>query len=190
MGIKDLAKLGFERDNERDKRATQLVARPATPHPPVRQPATGAATGAAAGAAAWVTADITSCRDAPDTAGAYQRPPQPSWRAADWRAYYDERATLRKHSGKRPRPDAERLAWGELQNEWHRLHGEHTPAWQCAGCQKPIGGQPVFAFPDGARAHDDLGCIAAYRKRWRSSATTALVEKGLPRPAVVPEDDS
>ena len=168
MGIKDLAKLGFERDKERDRCATQLVARPATPQPSVRQAAT-----AVRQPEATVRQPVT---------GAV------IWDAADWRAYYDERAAIREYDGQRPRPFAETLAWGELQNEWHRLHGDHPPAWQCAGCQKPIGGPPVFVFPDGARAHDDLGCIAAYGRRWRSAATAALVKLGLSRPATVPED--
>ena len=112
----------------------------------------------------------------------------PEWSVADWRAFYDERAAIREFDGQRPRAEAERLAWGELQNEWHRRHGERTPSWQCAGCREPISGQPVFAFPDGARAHDDLTCIAAYGKRWRSAATAALVKLGLRLPANATED--
>jgi hypothetical protein len=33
---------------------------------------------------------------------------------------------------------AKRLAWGDLENEWHHQHGKHCPSWQCAGCDAPL----------------------------------------------------
>lgn len=129
-------------------------------------------------------AGAAPCRDTSDTAGAHQRTPQAAWGAADWRTYYDEHATIREFDGRRPRPDAERLAWGELQNEWHLRHGESTPPWQCAGCGKPIGGREALALADGCRVHcdDGLRCLIAYGRRWRAAAARALTAMGLAPP--------
>ena len=35
---------------------------------------------------------------------------------------------------------AKRLAWGDLENEWHHQHGKRWPTWQCAGCDALISG--------------------------------------------------
>src|SRR6266478_5583403 len=48
---------------------------------------------------------------------------------------------------------AKRLAWSDLQNEWHTLHGRRWPAWQCAGCDEPISGLAALQLPDGNRVH-------------------------------------
>ena len=42
--------------------------------------------------------------------------------------------------GDRGWEEARRLAWGDLENEWHELHGWRWPSWQCAGCNAPLGG--------------------------------------------------
>src|SRR5262245_42120474 len=34
-----------------------------------------------------------------------------------------------------PENEAGRLAWGELQDRWHRLHGERVAADFCCGCR-------------------------------------------------------
>ena len=34
-------------------------------------------------------------------------------------------------AGKRDWEAAKCLAWGDLQNEWHKRHGRRWPAWQC-----------------------------------------------------------
>lgn len=83
--------------------------------------------------------------------------------------------------------EAARLAWGELQARWHRLHGERLPEWQCAGCGEPIGGAEALALGDGNRLHLDQAhrfeCLIAYGGRWRGVATRALVDLGLKPPA-------
>ena len=43
-----------------------------------------------------------------------------AWDAADWRAYYEERAAIREYDGQRPRPGAKRLAWGEMRSRMGR----------------------------------------------------------------------
>jgi hypothetical protein len=119
---------------------------------------------------------------APDVAA--PEPERARWGAADWRAFYDERAAIREYDGQRPRPEAERLAWGETLGEWHKANGSPPPSWQCAGCGEPIGGAPAMTLPDAARVHDvaGYGCLIAYGKRWRATAAKALAEMGVTPP--------
>jgi hypothetical protein len=78
---------------------------------------------------------------------------------------------------------AKRLAWGDLENEWHNQHGKRWPAWQCAGCEKPIGGLAALDLPDGNRVHvDPIDCLIRFGKRWRGDARKALVAFGLEAP--------
>jgi hypothetical protein len=59
------------------------------------------------------------------------------------RRYWHERFTALTFAwgaGKRDWESARRLAWGDLQNEWHKKHGRRWPTWLCAGCEKPVGG--------------------------------------------------
>jgi hypothetical protein len=75
------------------------------------------------------------------------------------------------------------LAWGDLQNEWHRVHGLRWPASQCAGCDAPIGGLRTLDLPDGNRVHfEPIDCLINFGNRWRSAANTALIGLGLEPP--------
>jgi hypothetical protein len=98
---------------------------------------------------------------------------------ADWRVRHRE--ALAYWSAFHPADEAAQLAWGELQIRWHRLHGEHLPQWQCAGCHEPIGGLAAMMLADGNRVHlgDDLNCLLAFGKRWRSAAASGLRALGL-----------
>jgi hypothetical protein len=56
-------------------------------------------------------------------------------------SYWRERFTARTFewlNGNRNWDTARRIAWGDLENEWHSIHGRRWPAWQCAGCGEPI----------------------------------------------------
>src|SRR5258708_2726269 len=98
----------------------------------------------------------------------------------DWRARYREALT---HWEALHADEGARLAWGELQNRWHRLHGERLPEWQCAGCGEPIARPPTLDLADGNRTHlDRLDCLIRYGERWRGAATRALVSIGLQPP--------
>ncbi len=100
-----------------------------------------------------------------------------------WRRHFQVRVITRGLTGARPRAEAERLAFGDLVVEWHRLHGERLPEWQCAGCDEPIGGLPALDLGNGNRAHlDRLDCVICYGVRWRGAATRALVSIGLQSP--------
>ena len=86
-------------------------------------------------------------------------------------------------AGKRDWQTARRLAWGDLQNEWHKKHGRQWPQWQCAGCEKPIGGLDAVNLSDGNRVHfEPIDCMIDFGRRWRGDARTALVGLGLEPP--------
>jgi hypothetical protein len=108
---------------------------------------------------------------------------------AFWRDLFEERAAIRQFDGGYNRAAAERLAWSELQNRWHRLHGERAPRHLCASCRRPIGEAPALDVIDGCRVHDDAGhdCLLRWGERWRDAATRAFVAVGLSPPA--PDDD-
>jgi len=102
--------------------------------------------------------------------------------ANSWTQRYDALA-FRASIGQRPWPDARRLAWGQLQNEWHSLHGHHSPSWQCAGCGSPIGGAAALDLPDGNRVHfEPIDCLVRFGRLWRHAADAALTSSGLTPP--------
>jgi hypothetical protein len=98
--------------------------------------------------------------------------------ATDWRARNQEAVA---HWGAlHPPAEAARLAWGELEDRWHRLHGARVPSWQCAGCGEAIAELPALDLADGNRVHlGDLECVIAYGDRWRGAATAGLRALGL-----------
>jgi hypothetical protein len=101
---------------------------------------------------------------------------------ADWRARHRE--ALAHWGALHPTERAAGLAWGEMQNRWHWLHGVRAPEWECAGCGEPIGGLAALTLADGNRLHlAKLGCPLAFGKRWRSEADAGLKALGLAPPA-------
>jgi hypothetical protein len=79
--------------------------------------------------------------------------------------------------------EARRLAWGDVENEWHERHGQRWPSWQCAGCNAPLGGSQALNLPDGNRVHfEPIDCLIRFGKRWRGDASEALVALGLEPP--------
>jgi hypothetical protein len=87
--------------------------------------------------------------------------------------------------GDRGWEEARRLAWGDVENEWHELHGRRWPSWQCAGCNAPIGGSQALNLPDGNRVHfEPIDCLIRFGKRWRGDASEALIAFGLGAPSL------
>jgi hypothetical protein len=99
--------------------------------------------------------------------------------ARHWHNRYRE--ALAHWGALHPAEEAAWLAWGELEDRWHRLHGARAPEWQYAGCGEPIGGLPALGLSDGTRVHsgDRLDCLFAFGERWRSEATAGLIALGL-----------
>jgi hypothetical protein len=87
--------------------------------------------------------------------------------------------------GDRGWEEARRLAWGDVENEWHDLHGRRWPSWQCAGCNAPLSGSQTLSLPDGNRVHfEPIDCLIRFGKRWRGDASEALVALGLAPPSL------
>jgi hypothetical protein len=105
-------------------------------------------------------------------------PPIGSW----WRERFAGKA-VQWFVGDRDWDAAKRLAWGDLENEWHHQHGRRCPSWQCAGCDAPIGGSQALNLPDGNRVHfEPIDCLIRFGKRWRGDASKALIALGLKPP--------
>jgi hypothetical protein len=133
-------------------------------------------------AKAEILAALASERAAPD-AGRDEHDAE--W----WRREFHVRTT-RWLIAPRTVDEAQRLAWGDLQNRWHDVHGRRVPSWQCAGCEKPIGGLPSVNQGDGNRVHQEpLECLIRFGKRWRGDATLGLLAFGLKRPDRVDDRD-
>ena len=78
---------------------------------------------------------------------------------------------------------AKRLAWGDMENEWHDQHGKRCPSWQCAGCDAAIGDSQALNLPDGNSVHlEPIDCLIRFGKRWRGAACDELVALGLEPP--------
>jgi len=88
-----------------------------------------------------------------------------------WRDLFDERAAHREFDGGYSRADAERLAFGEMILEWHRLLGVPPEPNHCAGCGNELPGEGGLCLCDGAYVHFDgvrgVDCIVKYRKKCR-----------------------
>jgi hypothetical protein len=116
---------------------------------------------------------------------AAQRGPEcaPQAYVISWGARYRQRVVdwIR---GSRRKDEAERLAYGELLDEWRNSHGRVWPAWQCAGCEEPIGGSALL-LADGNRVHFHEGreCLVRFGSRWRGEAAAELQGLGLEPPA-------
>jgi hypothetical protein len=114
-----------------------------------------------------------------------QHESSPAW----WRRQYLVRTKNWELSGARSEGRAQVIAWGELEDRWHRLHGTRNPQWQCAGCGTLIGGLSALDLADGTRLHlvDSLDCLFSYGERWRREASAGLKALGLlppPEPRV------
>ena len=109
-------------------------------------------------------------------------PTRDSWTAAEWQAYFDERAAMREYEGGLSRPEAERLAFDDTVQHWLSTHPApaSTPD-RCIGC----GG--------GHRTYDELlpvlasdGHVWVHNKCWigwyaarRADAVASLSAMGV-----------
>jgi hypothetical protein len=52
--------------------------------------------------------------------------------------------------------------------------------WQCAGCERPIGGLEAINLRDGNRVHfEPIDCMIEFGRRWRNEAKNVLVALGV-----------
>ena len=104
--------------------------------------------------------------------------------ASWWRERFAAKA-VQWSVGDRDWDAAKRLAWGDLENEWHDQHGKRWPSWQCAGCDAPIGGSQALNLPDGNRVHfEPIDCLIRFGKRWRGARARHLSRLGSNHPAL------
>ena len=101
-----------------------------------------------------------------------------------WGRHFEIRTIHWGLSGRRTRVEAARLAYGEILDEWRKSHGRRWPAWQCAGCDEPIGGLSALSLADEYRVHfgEERECLIRFGRRWRSEAVAALRAVGLDPP--------
>jgi hypothetical protein len=102
-----------------------------------------------------------------------------------WHELHEERSAFRQYDGGYCREEAERLAWGELQNRWHMARGERVPNHVCAGCRCPTLNGETLDLIDGCRVHvggGEVDCLVLWGEHWRSAATLALMAMGLRPP--------
>jgi hypothetical protein len=108
----------------------------------------------------------------------------PAQRAAQqWRHRYAARISHWFLHGQRRWQEAEALAYNELLNEWHMLHGRRWPQCQCAGCDEPIAERAARILADDNVVHfEDLDCLLSHGERWRRAAIAGLRTVGLDPP--------
>jgi hypothetical protein len=111
----------------------------------------------------------------------------PSATRYEWRNRYRARVIRWYGCGEREWCDAERLAYGELLNAWHRQQGAASVPGRCAGCGDDLaesGGLIVDC--DGTRVHFDavrgVDCLIAFGRCWRSAAVAGLQRLGIEPP--------
>jgi hypothetical protein len=106
---------------------------------------------------------------------------------ARWHDFFEGRVGHWELGDRRPRAEAERLAWAEMQSRWQMEHCERVPREICAGCRRPIGTATALDLIDGSRVHlhDGNPCLIRHGKRWRAAAAWALMAFGLRLPVGV-----
>jgi hypothetical protein len=104
----------------------------------------------------------------------------PAW----WRRQFTIRTIHWGLSGKWIKVEAEGLAYGELLDEWRKSQGRRWPAWQCAGCDEPIGRLSALSPADENRVHfgEERECLIRFGRRWRGEAVAGLRGLGLEPP--------
>jgi hypothetical protein len=101
-----------------------------------------------------------------------------------WRRHFTIRTIHWGLTGRWTKDEAEGLAYGELLDEWRRSQGRRWPAWQCAGCDEPIGDLSALLLADENRVHFDgeRECLIRFGRRWRGEAAAGLQALGLEPP--------
>jgi len=97
-----------------------------------------------------------------------QPPEDGRWQAADWQAYFDERAGIREHDGSLPRAEAERLALEDATAQWLRLNPAPAsdPRYGCVHCG--LGEQPGNTFLPVLAPGGHTWVHDACWERWRA----------------------
>jgi hypothetical protein len=110
----------------------------------------------------------------------YRAPAEAAW----WRRHFTIRTLHWRLSGRWTKDEAERLAYGELLDEWRKSQGRRWPAWQCAGCDGSIGGLSALLLADENRVHfgEERECLIRFGRRSGGEAVAGLRALGLEPP--------
>ena len=109
-----------------------------------------------------------------------------NWSAADWEAFFDERAGIAEHDGGLSRQEAEALAFEHCVVEWLMRHPVQSKPGVCLGCGRGDE-QAGIVLPFGTEAsghawlHSD--CWPAWHAARRTEAVAALTTMEIERPA-------
>ena len=114
-----------------------------------------------------------------------------SWSGDDWRAFFDERATLAEFDGGLPREQAEASAFACCVTEWLNRNRKRSPPDRCLRC----GGAehahaPLLPFGTESTGHAWLHshCWSAWSAARHAEAVAALEAMGIATPAGFPND--
>jgi len=112
------------------------------------------------------------------------RPGRDGWSAADWCAFFDERAGIAEFDGGLPRAEAEALAFERCVVEWLN----RNPAWSelgyCLKCgREDRPGDPLLPFGTEPGSHAWLHgtCWPAWHRARQDEAIAALRAMGIER---------
>ncbi len=108
------------------------------------------------------------------------------WSAADWQAFFDERAGIAEFDGGMSRAAAERQAFECCVVEWLNRNPEPSHPGRCAHCGEP-GGSACAVIPFGTETHGHTWlhphCWSAWHQRRQQQARETLEKVGLAPPA-------
>ena len=103
------------------------------------------------------------------------------WKAADWRAFYDERAGILEYDGGVTRPEAEARAYEATIVEWmNHHHPRSEPGW-CHACGADRAGEPLLPYGTTGTGHTWLHvrCWPSWYARRKAEAALSLKLLGI-----------
>lgn len=108
--------------------------------------------------------------------------PVAAWDAADWTAYFDERAGVAEFDGCLPRREAEQQAWRGCIAEWLCQNHTATEPGECAWCGRgDLAGRALLPFGDEVHGeawfHSE--CWPQWWARRHEDAIEALAAMGI-----------
>lgn len=115
------------------------------------------------------------------------------WDAADWQAYYHERAGVAEYDGALPRAQAETQAFRCCVSEWMCRHPVTSELGQCAWCGRgDLAGRGLLPYGDADHGHTWLHgeCWPAWYAQRRQAAVVALAGFGIKEVMVGPFNDA
>lgn len=111
------------------------------------------------------------------------------WDAADWRAFFDERAAIAEYDGGQTRQKADAMAYEACVVEHMNRHPGRSDRYACAGCHKS-GSDAATIVPFGLDAEScswlHPECWPEWNRRRRSEAGRALSDIGIRMPPLTP----